>query len=211
MQIKRTLNILLAAVLLAASSSVGAQTLAEPSWSFTYNLASTPEANGFTRTLSGSPAVTTQTTGPAANRRVEINSTNGSCVFLTSSVPSLDPNVGATAEATVSVTGAGDAGFELTFLDRHIGIQVYMDKITVTTPDGLPDHEFPTVSNATDTVVRLTYSPDGTARVYRNGVLLATLAIPSTPHSFQRVLWWGEGGGVQIVRSLKFFIGGPVA
>jgi hypothetical protein len=181
----------------------------DPTWTSQYNLAQTPEANGFTRTLYDNPVVNAVTGGSPANRRVEINSDAGSCVFVTSAVPSLDGDTGVTAEVVVASSGSGNAGFEVTFLDRAIGVQVYADRITVA--DGLNEPaSFPTAANTANTTVRLTYQ-SGTARVYRNGTLLATLTPPFLGMPFQRVLWWGEEGGTQVWRALRYWSGGAMA
>ncbi len=187
----------------------------DPAWTQQYNFQQTPEQNGFTRTLSGSPVVTTQTSGPAGGRRVEVTSTNGDCVFLTSQVPSLDSNVGVTMEMVLSCSGAGDAGFELTFLNIAFLIMVFANRIDLTlVQDEVPgqvDLSIPTATNGVDVEIRATVDGSKVLRLYRNDVLI------SGPHQlnpcvkpFQRVLWWGEGGGTQIFRALRYYLGGAV-
>lgn len=188
----------------------------DPVWTQQYNLQQTPEQNGFTRTLSGSPTVTTQTSGPAANRRVEVNSNNGDCVFLTSQVPALDATVGATAESVCSCSGAGNAGFELTFLSRAFLVMVFENRIDVTIcRDGAPqpsdEQSIPTASNGSNITLRFTTDGSSNLRVYRNGVLiLGPTPLPACVKPFQRVLWWGEAGGTQIFRAFRYYIGGAV-
>lgn len=198
----------LALVLLFATQ--GLAQVADPVWTATYNFGNTPENNGFTRQVNGG-VVTTVTGGTPANRRVEINSTNGEAIFLTSNVPSLNMNVGATVQMTVAVSGTGNAGVELTFLDRAFGIQVYANRITVAILDGNGAQEVSALANTGDTIIRATVSPDLTLRVYRNNLLISTKTLGPTTQPFQRVLWWGEEGGVQIFRQLAYYIGGAVA
>jgi len=183
----------------------------DPNWTSQYNFSTTPENNGFTRVLHGSPDINLVMTGQTANRRIEIDSTSGSAVFLLSNVPSLNITQGATVESLVSVNGAGDAGYELTFQGTFFGVQVYQNKITIVVNDGNGPQEFVTDSNATDTIVRATVSPSSILNVYRNGVLIATKAMPASSSQLPRVLFWGEDGGIQTFKSLKFYIGGPVA
>jgi hypothetical protein len=186
--------------------------MADPVWTQQYALNQTPEQNGFTRTLYGSPTVNTVTGGTPSSRKVEILSTaSDSCVFSTSNVPAINSSVGITAEIIASCTGAGDAGFECTFLDRYVGVQLYSNKITIVISNGQAESVFPTAANTADTTVRFTYSPDGTGRVYRNAVLISAFAIPAETKPFQRVLWWGEGGGTQVFKALRYYLGGPVA
>ena len=185
--------------------------MADPVWTNQYALNQTPEQNGFTRVLYSSPVVNAVTTGTPANRRVEITSSTGDAVFVLSNVPSLDISNGATIETTLSCSGSGDAGFELTFQTTHFGIQVYQNSVTVVVADGLPEHTIDTSSNSSDTIIRATVSSDNTLRVYRAGVLVDTRSMPLDNHPLPRVLWWGEAGGTQIFRALKYYVGGAVA
>ena len=188
----------------------------DPAWTQQYAFNQTPEANGFTRTLYNSPVVTEVTSGNPANRRVEIDSTNGDAVFTTSAVPSLDSSVGATAELQVAVTGAadGDAGVELTFLDRAVLIMVFPDKISIEVAQdaGAFSQEFATASNGTDTLVRVTFDNTKALRVYRAGVLLAgPISTTTAVKPFQRVLWWAESGAIATFKIFRYWLGGAMA
>jgi len=188
----------------------------DPVWTASYNFAQTPEGNGFTRTLYNSPVVTLTTSGSPANRKVVVDSTNGDVVFLTSAVPSLDSGVGATAEFQVAVTGAaeGDAGVELTFLDRAVLVQVYPNKIVTSICNDLignQEQTFATASNGTDTLVRITFDATKNLRVYRAGTLVAgPLSTDNCVKPFQRVLWWAESGAVATFKIFRYYIGGAV-
>lgn len=189
----------------------------DPNWTNEYNTGNTPEANGFTRELNGSPVVTETTSGNPSNRKVEIVSDDGDAIFLTSTVPSLDKTTGATCEVDVQCSGPGDFGFELTFLDAAVLCMIWSDKITVDFPSGssIPGGELIAsgLDNASSEItVRLLIKPDGNFEVYRDGVLILGPAPYSDPtKAFQRVLWWGEGGGTQTVYGLRYYLGGAVA
>ncbi len=187
----------------------------DPSWTAEYNTAQSPESNGFTRQLVNSPIVTEVTSGNPSDRRVEIGSDDGDAIFLTSSIPSLDPTVGVTAEALVSCSGAGDAGFELTFLDAAVLLMVYENSVEVSWPsDGtIPSSgvQVPTDTN-TEALIRYLFKSDSTVEVYRDSELIigpVSVSRPSKP--FQRVLWWGEGGGTQTFKAFRYWIGGAMA
>ncbi len=191
--------------------------MADPVWTNQYNTSLDPDQNGtFTQQVGQyNPASTLNIikTGQQANRRLEItgSSTSSGAVWITSQVPTLDPNVGVTIESLVQVSGDDQCnfGYELTFLDRAIGLQVHQNRITVQVQDGQGLHIFNTADNSGQTRVRLTYGA-GNANVYRNAVLLGTIAVPSTPFPSQRVLYWQEGQGTVIIRELKYFVGGAV-
>jgi hypothetical protein len=188
----------------------------DPSWSFQYNYAQTPEGNGFARELYGNPAITLVTGGSAANRRVTVDSGGGDAVFLTSQVPSLSQTTGATAEMVVAVSGAanGNAGVEMTFLGRAVMLQVHPSKVSVTIAadaEGEQHHEIPTASNAGDTTIRFVYWPDTTCSVYRNGVLLGTFPTYASARPFQRFLWWCEAGATATFRAMRLWVGGAMA
>jgi len=203
--------------LIVLSLTITAGFMADPNWTAQYNFGQTPEQNGFTRILYGSPTVNLVTTGHTSNRRIEVNSTAGDVVFLLSSTPSLNnKTLGATVEAVVAVSGSGDAGFELTFQTNHFGIQIYSDRITVAINDGNePTAVAVGQSNSADTTVRATVTPgegtDGRLRVYRNGVLVHTVDLIPSDQPMPRVLFWAESGGTQVFRAMKFYVGGPVA
>jgi len=186
----------------------------DPVWTAAYNYGQTPEQNGFTRQLYGTPSILQQTSGSPANRRVEINSDNGDAIFLSSGVPALSSVLGATAEAVVRVSGAGQAGFELTFLDRAVLVQIFQSRIELTLCQNAPPHQvdvpIPTAANTSNITVRLTY--DGTnIKVWRNGVLIdGPRPLLQCTKPFQRVLWWGEAGGVQVFQSMRYYIAGAV-
>ncbi len=191
----------------------------DPVWTSTYNYSQTPEANGFTRTLYDNPVVNTVTGGAAAQRRVEVNSNNGSAVFLTSNVPSLAEANGCTAEMVVANSGPGDAGFEVTFLNHVFGVRVYTDKVMIDSVTNDPSvTEVAVAASVGDRTLRVTLTPDTpdpttnrTLRVYLNGALIHTSVLNRRDSAFQRFLWWGEEGGTQIFRQMKLYIGGPVA
>lgn len=189
--------------------------MADPVWTAQYNYSQTPETNGFSRTLYKTPVVTVVTSGPVANRRVEINSASGDVVFITSNVPSLDPSIGATAEAVVSVTGPGDAGFELTFLTRALMLQVYATGVGLTVCDdigGEKHYRVKTAPNNVDTKFRMTLDGSNNVHVYREGSgVIGPVSAEQCEKPFQRVLWWGESSGTQTFKAMKYYIGGAVA
>lgn len=187
----------------------------DPTWTLQYNYANTPESNFFTRTLYNIPTINEVRSG--SNRRVEIDSTNGDAVFTSSIVPSLDSDVGATAEFMVNVSGNvnGDAGIELTFLDRAILVQVYPNHVYVGLTGDLETLEYtiPTASNNSDLLYRITYSGSGDniINVYRGGTLIGgPYNPPVADKTFQRVLWWCEGGAISTWKGMKYYLGGPV-
>jgi hypothetical protein len=187
----------------------------DPAWTQQYQFNQSPEGNGFTRRLYRTPIVTEVTGGNPANRRVEIDSTNGDAVFITSAVPSLDSSVGATAEMVVNVTGAadGNAGVELSFLDRAVLLMVYPNKIGISAAqeDGQIEQEVATASNAPDTEVRMTLDASKDLRIYRNDALiLGPISTQTKTKPFQRVLWWGESGALVTFRALRYYLGGAV-
>lgn len=194
----------------------------DPTWTDDYNFGNTPESNGFTRTLTGSPVVTEVTSGNPANRRVEINSDNGDAVFLTASVPSLDDLVGATGEFEAQCTGGGDVGFEITMLGTVILVNVFETFVELYCPAGDDPVAQPTISleysgqdNTVTTKWRVTIGPepDQECHLYRDEVELTPVGginLNDVTKSFQRVLWWGEGGGTQVLRGMRYYQGGPV-
>lgn len=186
--------------------------MADPVWSGQYNYAQTPEQNGFTRVLYNAPVITLVTGGTPASRRVEVTSNAGDAVFQTTSVPALSVANGATVQIQVQVSGAGDAGYELTFQQLVFQVQVYANRVTVTVPDGTGEHQVDSNDNSAATVtVRSTVDATGVLRTYRNTVLIDTRQLPANTQPFQRVLWWGEGGGLQTFRQMAYYTGGPVA
>jgi hypothetical protein len=192
--------------------------MADPVWTNQYNTALGPEQNGtFTQNLASysvASSINSITSGSPANRRLEITggNVNAGAVWLTSQVPTLDPTIGTTIESLVQVSGDDQCnfGYELTFLDRAIGLQVHQNRITVQVLDGQGLHIFNTADNSGQTRVRLTYAV-GIASIYRNAVLLGTIPVPSSPFQSQRVLYWQEGLGSVTIRELKYFVGGAVA
>lgn len=186
-----------------------------PNWTAEYAFNALPEANGFTREVVGAPVQTIVTSGSPANRRVELQSDQGSVIFHGAGIP-LNEVVGATMECIVNVTGVGDAGFELTFLERHIGIQIYASRVTVTLPDGQEPHEILTPSNGSNTTFRATLiriAGVATLNLHRAGapVPIGTFIVPAYSHASPRVLFWGEEGGTQIFRALRYWLGGAMA
>ena len=188
----------------------------DPNWTLNASFSQTPESNGFTRETYGAPVINQVTTGPQANRRVEVNTDAGGVVWKTSQVPSLDPAIGCTLEYVCSCSGAGNAGIELTFLSRAVMVQVYQNKIvSILASDGIPQQvitEAATASNASDTTVRVTFDSSNNIRVYRNGTLIiGPVAVPVCVKPFQRILWWAEEGGTQIFKQVKAWLGGAMA
>lgn len=191
--------------------------MADPVWTNQYNTALGPEQNGiFTQAnvYSVASTINSITSGNPSNRRLEIvgSDVNSGAVWITSQVPTLDPNIGVTIETLVQVSGDNDcnAGYELTFLDRAIGVQVHQNRITIQVQDGQGLHTFLTADNSGQTRVRLTYA-NGIASIYRNASLVGTISVPSVTFPSQRVLYWAEGQGTVIYRELKYFVGGAVA
>jgi len=188
----------------------------DPAWTQQYNFAQTPENNGFTRQLYNSPVITLTQGGNPANRNVNVDSTAGDAVFLTSSVPSLSSSIGATAEMIVAVSGAaeGDAGIELTFLDRAVLVLVFPNKVSISICNdiiGNQESEYPTASNSGDTTIRVTFDSNKDLRVYRNAILLAgPLSTANCVKPFQRVLWWVETGAIGTFKALRYYLGGAV-
>lgn len=189
----------------------------DPAWTQNYATNQSPESNGFTRNINRSPVITEITTGNPANRRVEIDSDNGDVVFLTSSVPSLDPLVGVTIEADIQTAGPGDAGFELTFLNAAVLVNVYSGSVDISIPrgddgTGASETTFITADNGdTEHIWRYTFDASRNVRLYRDEILVGGPILASTvTKPFQRVLWWGEGGGTQIYWGFRYFIGGAV-
>lgn len=194
--------------------------MADPVWTNQYNSSLGPEQGGvFTQNLTYSDpgTVNSVTSGNPSNRRLEIvgNTPSQGALWITSQVPTLDDLVGCTVEVLVQVVsteigGIGaNAGFEMTFLNRAIGVQVHQDRITVQLQDGFGLHEYTGQDNSVQTLVRVTYV-NGQMKLYRNTILLDTLTVPVYNNAFQRVLYWGEGQGTVTFRQLKFFTGGVV-
>jgi hypothetical protein len=179
-------------------------------WTAQYDTNKSPEANGFGRKVYSTPVVTEVTSGNPSQQRVEINSNNGSVVFLTSSVPSLNDVTGITIELVCRSGTPGNVGLQCTFLQRAVGLRIYADRIFVDAPG--PVAEILTADNSqADISVWLSYA-DGFLNLYRNGLLIAgPLAVPAGSKPFQEVLWWGEEGGTQTVRALRYSIGGSFA
>ncbi len=187
----------------------------DPNWTSEYQFNQPPESNGFTRTIYNTPVVTEVTGGNPSDRRVEINSDTGDCVFITSDVPSLDANTGVTLEASVSCTGSGDAGFELTFLDYAVLIMVWEDRVSISMPrgdNGEPsvEQDIPTAANSSPVLMRFTFDNQRLVRIYRDLSEIHSFTAHPVTKPFQRVLWWGEGGGVQLFNVLRFWTGGAM-
>ena len=186
--------------------------MADPVWSAQYNFGSTPEQNGFTRFLyHPNPVITPVTSGPGANRRLEVDTSAGGGVsFLTTSVPAFNAALGMTAEITVNVTGPGDAGFEVTFLEFPIGLNIYTDRATLERIGTTP-LEAATASNSADIAWRITFDTTN-LRVYRAGALVfGPLAPVMYPKPSQQFQFWVEGGSAAIYRGMKYYIAGAVA
>lgn len=188
-----------------------------PSWSFTYNMAQTPEANGFTRLIhSPDPIITLVTSGTPANRRIEVNTDGGGdLICLINNVPSFSVANGMTAEALINVAGAGDVGFEARFIGLAISVSIFSGKVRLEIPfsQTTPTYvEAATAANNADILWRTTF--DGSnARIYRAGVLVlgpVSMIVKVGEMPQANFMFWFEGGGTGIIKSMNFFIGGPV-
>lgn len=188
----------------------------DPNWNKSYNWSLPPENNGFTRVLYREPVVDIITGGNPSTRNVTIVSNSGDCVFITDQVPSFDSNIGVTAEANIYCEGNGDAGFEVTFLDTVISLLVYENHIEFYCPRG--DNNEPTIyfsvntdSNINGALYRLIVNGSKQCAIYRNGVEIIPLTLLNNiSKPFQRLLWWGEGGGTQKFDVLQYYAGGAV-
>jgi len=198
--------------------------MATPPWTAQYNFSNTPEQNGFTRQVNGTAVLTLNQTGTPANRNVNVScpAPSDSVVCLTSTVPSLNEAVGATAEAIVTVSGTSsgpyppDAGFELDFLNHNVQILIQPSAIVISIGDDTnsanQNTTIQTASNGTATTVRLTVDALGNISVYRNTVLIfGPTQWPVSVSPFQRVLFWGENGGTQVFTEMAYYLGGAVA
>lgn len=189
-----------------------------PTWSYSYNISQTPEANGFTRINQSLPAPTVllQMTGTTANRRIQVTSIagEGDLLFLINDVPSFDAGRGMTAEGLINVSGPGDVGFEARFIHFAASVSIFTDKVRLERPwsQETPSYvEALTPSNNADILWRTTF--DGSnVRIYRAGALVLTVPsgqIAGLP--LPSFMFWFEGGGVGIIKSMNFYIGGAVA
>lgn len=190
----------------------------DPNWTQSYNYANSPENNGFTRVLTNSPVISEISSGPPADRRLEIDSNNGAAVFLTSQVPTLDPQIGITAEYRARVSGTGNAGIEATFLNAAVLLMLYADRLELSIPTDRPDNSdrilvsVSGLNNTVDTVIRLTFSAARAVTIYRNGTALTgPWTAPTLNKPSQRLLFWGEAGGTQVFTLMRWYQGGPVA
>lgn len=188
----------------------------DPNWTAQYNFSQAPEANNFTAQINGSPIIQINSTGTPSARNLTIVSDNGDVVYTTSQVPSLDSSVGCTLEWTCSQSGTGDAGMELTFLDMAFGLSIYLNEVRLTviktTAPFQDDYYQATAANNVDTLWRITINGSRVFNLYRNGILvLGPITIPVAGRPFQRVLFWGEGGGTTIYRKVAFWLGGAMA
>lgn len=197
-----------------------------PSWTFSYNMAQTPEQNGFTRLNQSPPmpVINLVTGGNPANRRIEVTTIAANpdqgiqandIVFLINNIPNFDVAIGMTAEALLSVSGVGDVGFEARFIGIAISVSIFQDRVRLEAPwlSTVPTYiEAPTLPNDVNVLWRTTF--DGAdARIYRAGVLaLGPVAIPlrvaALPQS--NFMFWFENGGTGIIKAMNFFIGGAV-
>lgn len=188
-----------------------------PAWTAQYDFTKTPAGNGFTQVNYGNPTLTLNQHGTNQNVTITNPTSADSVVFLTSNVPALDSTVGATCEMIASVTGAGDAGFELGFLNQDVQVLLLANSVLVSVAtDGIAGNVNTTVatpSNGTATTIRATIDGGANLNVYRNGVLVVgpIALLPFSGHKFQNVLWWGEAGGTQTFTELAYYIGGAVA
>ncbi len=189
----------------------------DPDWTLEYNMAQDPAGNQFTGQFKGSVAVNPVTSGNPANRRLEIDTTGGGgVVYIQDNEPILfDPDVGLTGEVVLSVAG-GNAGFEFTFLDRAILLDVQSNNVEIYSTGSEGSTNF-AVDMTIERRIRVTLSNVPEAVVYIDGVqrigpapVFTTLSKP-----VKRFLFWGEvfqgTGGLITFRELKNFVGGPVA
>jgi len=182
----------------------------DPSWTLVYNFKHTPEWNRFTRNLYGSPIVQEN------SQNLTLDTNNGDVAFVTSDVPSLDMSLGATLEIEASTTLTGDIGAEFTFLDAAFGFRIYLNKVIVDiVSNNWPPYiwrEVATADNSSPTLWRLTIDNTRQLRLYRATVLIVgPESIPVKTCPFQRVLFWGEEGGVQTFTKMAFWLGGAMA
>lgn len=190
--------------------------MADPLWSYQYDVNLTPEQNDLTRVLRDSPSVVPVTEGTPANRSIQIDGTNGDVVFITNKVPNLELNFGATVEVTLFLSAAGnpngDFGVQVGFADRVILLDVFPDRVMIEQGDEFPT-TIQTAPNNSDVVWRILVAPGGIATVYRNRLLIAgpiqlPVVFSRQPATF---MFWCEGGAIGTIKSVKYFIGGAVA
>lgn len=184
----------------------------DPNWSVQYTTNQTPEQQGFTRKFNSGiePSIVLVTGGNPSLRRIEVNTDNGGDVaFLTTNVPAFNSTVGFTAEMLVSVVGPGDAGFEATFLDMFVGLNIFQNK-AVLERLSLGSIEVATPPNNVEVLWRATF--DGSMiRIYRAGALVIGPVTPAFSNPpFQQFQFWAEGGGTVVFKTMKYYIAGAV-
>jgi hypothetical protein len=182
----------------------------DPTWTAEYNTGNSPEENGFTRVLSGSPGVNEVTSGNPANRRVEIDSLDGEAVFITN-VPSFNASQGATLEADFNFISAngGNIGAEITFADNAFGATIFENNVEFTL-NGIGVETVPVVALGRHTW-RMTFL-GSMAILYRDEVLVDTVQAtqPLSPR-IQRALWWVGEGAIGAMHGLRYYTEGAVA
>lgn len=173
-----------------------------------YNFSNTPDQNGFTEQPDTNAVVNIVSTGPQADRRVEITPNGGNKVFITTDSPNLDPSVGATGEISVAVSAPNEfSGFEIRYLNGVINWVCSSEITEINIPGGFPNPDFtgtPIASQVQDVsgqnntnqiVFRITVDSSRDVMLYRNGVLLfGPLNLPYIQKPSQTFMWWGEGG-----------------
>jgi hypothetical protein len=198
--------------------------MADPTWDDQYDYSKSPEDNGFTRTIykkdksptGKDPVVTETKTGPSANRKVEVDSTDGNVIFIAENPSGMDEDTGVTVDAMVSVTGVGHAGVELTFRNTAILIDIWESNVQIYCPKGRSTvpwthQDIATASNA-KAIFRITYKKSEGVALYRNGLhLFGPTKTPQIPKPYNRILWWGEDGGTQTFHDLKYYFKGVSA
>lgn len=196
----------------------------DPAWSAEYNMGQTPEQNGFTLDASSNATITLVTSGNPSLRRIEIDTSGGTQgIYRTTQIPALDEDVGVTVEADVEMSAAasGSAGFELTFLTYAILADVFESVehpdqtvgpgVNINEPGGF-DVIAKTDSFTTARKLRMLFHPNKTVELYFDGTqLIGPTAAMTVVKPFQRVMFWGEGGGTQIFRGFRYYTGGAVA
>jgi hypothetical protein len=192
--------------------------MADPIWSDQYDYSKSPEDNNYSRVIyskldpsptGADPVITEKST------EVEIDSNNGSVVFVTENPVGMEKSKGITVDFTVTVTGVGHAGVELTFMDCAILVQIYESRLEIYCPQGrskVPwtNQNIATMANSNITY-RITYDETNGVSVYRGKTKYFGPALtPKIPKPYNRILWWGEGGGKQVFHSFKYYFDGTV-
>lgn len=109
-----------------------------------------------------------------------------------------DKNI--TIDVTVSVSGEGYAGFELTFADGAVLVDIFENSVEISCPGGLNAFLFSaaTPPNSLPIPWQLSYDLSGAvASVFRDSSLITDpFTVPFEPaKKIPRILFWAEQGG----------------